>query len=106
MLKLENDCYYIGITGRQNPYIRIREHFSGNGAAWTRLNKPLSVMSIKLLEDISEAEAKAKEEKATTNFIKIFGYNNVRGGSHTYSGNYIKYDGRYLRTHLPVSHWA
>ena len=43
-LRLENGCYYIGTTRHLKK--RIRNHFSGNGSKWCRMNKPLRVIGI------------------------------------------------------------
>jgi predicted GIY-YIG superfamily endonuclease len=106
MLELEDNCFYIGITSRGKPMVRIDEHFSGNGAVWTKIHKPLVLLSLKSLGKITEEEAKLLENSATLKYMELYGYNRVRGGSFSYSGNYVKFGHRYLRTDSPVSHWA
>ena len=41
ILRLINGKYYVGIS--QNPQKRIKDHFAGRGAGWTRTHKPVGV---------------------------------------------------------------
>ena len=43
VLKLENDRYYVGES--ISPDTRIQNHFKGKGSAWTRLYKPIEVLT-------------------------------------------------------------
>jgi predicted GIY-YIG superfamily endonuclease len=76
VLKLENNCFYIGFT--RNMSRRMKEHFSSNGSIWTKKNKPVSI----------ECEFKDKtlnyENYLTEKGIKKYGYDYVRGGDHLY----------------------
>lgn len=76
VLKLENNCYYIGFS--TNIDKRIEDHFNGNGALWTRKNKPLSVLKI------YDEKTLNFENYLTEKAIKKVGYNYVRGGDHLY----------------------
>ena len=73
VLELEGGNYYIGATHNFN--MRIAQHISGNGAKWTRLHKPKSVVEIIL--DIS----KTTENATTLRYIDLYGPERVRGGS-------------------------
>lgn len=72
VLSLENDKWYIGYTKRVN-YDRISEHFSNNGSKWTKVHKPIQLVLFKEgeLED---------EKKMTLEYMKQYGWSNVRGG--------------------------
>lgn len=106
MLELEGGYFYIGITSRHNPQVRINEHFLGDGAAWTKLHEPVRVLSLKDLGYKTRYEAEDVEEIETQKAMDIFGYNNVRGGPLSYSGNYVKYKNKYLQTSVLNSHWV
>ncbi len=106
VLELENGYYYVGITARSNPLTRIDEHFAGVGAKWTRLHKPVRLLRLTFLGQITEDVAKEHEQGTAQNLMDAYGYNNVRGGAYTYSGNYIKFNNRYLQTNVLTSHWV
>lgn len=76
VLKLENNCFYIGFT--RNMERRMSEHFTGNGSVWTKKHKPISI----------ECEFKDKtlnyENFLTEGAIKKYGYKFIRGGDHLY----------------------
>lgn len=106
LLELDGGYLYIGITSRPNPRIRINEHFLGKGAEWTKLHEPVRVLSLKKLGYMTKQEAEALEENATQRFMDIYGYNKIRGGSRNFSGNYVKFQEKYLQTNVLHSHWA
>ena len=106
VLELDDSCFYVGITSRHNPMHRIEEHFSGNGAKWSKLHKPIRLLSLIYLGLISEDEAEVIEENTTLKYMKAHGYNHVRGGTLSYSGNYVKYGSKFIQTKVLVSHWA
>ena len=76
VLKLEDNCFYIGFTNYMT--LRMEQHFSGNGSVWTKKHKPISI----------ECEFKDKtlnyENYLTEEAIKKYGYDYVRGGDHMY----------------------
>lgn len=49
VLKLENDCFYIGISSSLKN--RISHHFANNGAKWTKINKPIEIEDIFKIRD-------------------------------------------------------
>lgn len=73
ILQLENNKYYIGKT--TNPDVRIDNHFSNNGAAWTKKYKPIKVHKIIPGDDFDE-------DKYTLKYMSDYGIDNVRGGSY------------------------
>lgn len=83
VLALEDDCFYVGQA--QDPEKRIRAHFAGKGASWTRLHKPLAVL---LREDTGETDPKVAEKAENNQVLHLMrkhGWERVRGGfwSHT-----------------------
>lgn len=73
LLQLQDNKYYIGRT--DDIERRIGQHFLGNGAVWTRLFKPLSVISYEIEKD------DWFENFKTLQIMKIYGIDKVRGGS-------------------------
>ena len=73
-LELENGKYYVGKS--KNPEQRISQHFKGDGCEWTKLNKPISIVS-----QINK-EHDFDEEKYTFIAMYNYGVENVRGGSY------------------------
>ena len=72
ILKLEDGCYYVGYTSKL--YYRILQHFTGNGAKWTQLHKPIKVIKF--------AKGNKKLERLWTHaLIQHFGRPYVRGAS-------------------------
>jgi predicted GIY-YIG superfamily endonuclease len=89
VLKLEDDCWYVGLTANLNK--RLRNHFSSGGSAWTKLHRPID------LEETTEGD-KAYEKYLTLCYMKKFGIDNVRGAGYSKSvGSYL---GTKLETYL------
>lgn len=76
VLKCKNKRYYVGKTNRILSD-RVVEHFTGNGSEWTRLYNPVKVVECK--EDADEFD----EDKYTKKYMKLYGIDNVRGGTYT-----------------------
>lgn len=96
VLKLEQGKYYVGVTSK-TPAIRFKEHLIGGqrAARWTKKYKPLKIIDTKNLGYINFKEAEEYENKVVRKYIEKYGYNNVRGGDLSYSGDYIKRFGYY-----------
>lgn len=75
VLKLRNEKYYVGKT--QNIEKRINDHFSGNGSAWTKMFKPISLV------EKFEVKSEYDEDNTTKTYMQKYGIENVRGGSYT-----------------------
>jgi P4 family phage/plasmid primase-like protien len=72
IIELENNKFYVG---RSNiPKQRILSHFKENGSEWTKLHKPIKVLSEINGDNIDE-------EKYTLLTMKQYGIDNVRGGA-------------------------
>jgi predicted GIY-YIG superfamily endonuclease len=74
VLKLQGGNYYIGKTSDVKN--RFKEHMSGNGSAWTRKYKPISIL--KTVPGVSAFE----EDKVTKEFMSKYGIDKVRGGTY------------------------
>ena len=76
ILELENDNWYVGITERGTE--RLYEHFSGLGAKWTKLHKPVRIHKVEYIG--SDKNSAGRWEKETTLlFMQKKGYKKVRG---------------------------
>ncbi len=74
VLGLLNNKFYVGKSNF--PSNRILQHFENNGAAWTKLHKPIKV--IQIIRDIDDFD----ESKYTKVYMQRFGIENVRGGAY------------------------
>jgi predicted GIY-YIG superfamily endonuclease len=74
ILKCEDDCWYVGITFNLN--IRMSQHWSGEGAKWTRLHKPVSI------DAVIYPASKEIEDQKTLELMEIYGKEKVRGGKY------------------------
>ena len=74
VLELENDKYYIGYT--EKGIVRVENHFAQGGSSWTRLHKPIKLISFK-------DGSKDLEKTTTIEYMKKYGWKNVRGAGWT-----------------------
>ena len=73
VLKLEDDCYYVGWTHNLN--LRLSQHWTENGAKWTKLHKPLSVV------EVIYPALPTTENEVTKRYMELYSVDKVRGGS-------------------------
>lgn len=73
ILELENNKYYVGRSKCSKK--RILQHFNDNGSEWTKLYKPIGILS-QFKGDSWD------EEKHTLITMNTYGVDNVRGGSY------------------------
>lgn len=98
VLRLVNDKYYVGSTSKADPQQRIKEHMNGfYSAQWVKKYKPVDTAEIIDLGHVTKAEAEHLELQRTLQYMKKYGYQNVRGGKLNYSGKYLKIGSHYLR---------
>lgn len=71
VLELENEKVYVGITNNLN--IRLAQHWSGQGAQWTRLYKPKKILEVHY--DCRTSD----ERQITLQWMAKKGWENVRG---------------------------
>ena len=72
ILRLVAGKYYVGIS--KNPQKRIKDHFAGRGAGWTRKHAPLAVEAVYNGVNVFE------EDMWTKRLMAEKGILNVRGG--------------------------
>lgn len=72
VLKLKHEKWYVGYTERANGE-RLKEHFKGDGAKWTKIYKPLVCVGWDqgTLQD---------EDELTLQMMEKYQWTNVRGG--------------------------
>lgn len=77
VMKLEDDCWYVGKTSNLNA--RIAEHFGLNGrfhgAQWTQKHHPISIQEVVVGDWDTENEI-------TEKYIGMYGLDKVRGGKY------------------------
>jgi predicted GIY-YIG superfamily endonuclease len=73
VLELEHSCVYVGATMNFN--VRMAQHFSGIGAKWTKLHKPLKVI------EVVYPMTPGLENEITKKYFALYGKEKVRGGS-------------------------
>ena len=74
-LELENGCYYVGWSKCfESLGLRLGSHFSGQGAAWTKLHTPCKVTSVELGD-------KNLERETTLKLAKTYGWEKTRGAA-------------------------
>ena len=71
VLKLIEDRYYVGRTG--NILRRIEEHFTNNGAVYTKAYKPKKVI------EVEEEKSSDDERLKTLEIMEKYGWEKVRG---------------------------
>ena len=76
ILKCEDDKYYVGKIA-SNVWKRIKQHFDGKGAKWTKRYQPIDIV------DVRRGLTDRDESKITIDFMKAHGIHNVRGGAYT-----------------------
>ena len=76
VLHLENNKIYVGESN--NPNKRIKDHFSGSGSSWTKVNKPF-----KSFEPLTPPQNHLWELTETLRQMNLHGIDNVRGSLFT-----------------------
>lgn len=74
VLQLEDDCWYVGMTYQLN--FRMAQHWSGQGAIWTRLHKPIRIV------DVLYPGGKQEENEKTLELRVKYGEDKVKGGNY------------------------
>lgn len=74
VLRLADGKYYVGKT--DNVEKRYQQHLSGNGCAWTRKHKPISV------EKTITGASSFDEDRYVKEYMSKHGIDNVRGGQY------------------------
>lgn len=79
-LRLENACYYVGMS--RNPKSRFKKHDSAKGAMWTKLNKPIEIIEIRNTESTDDHAVSLLEDDMTLEYALKYGSEFVRGGGY------------------------
>jgi predicted GIY-YIG superfamily endonuclease len=74
VLKLENENWYVGITYNLN--LRMSQHWTQQGAGWTKLHKPISI------EEVIYPASTEIENQKTLEYMERYGKEKVRGGKY------------------------
>ncbi|KAJ3371245.1 Cullin-4A [Allomyces arbusculus] len=75
VLKCADGKFYVGKT--KNHRLRIDQHLTGNGAAWTVMYPPIKVVHLEHNADPFD------EDKFVKMYMRTYGIDNVRGGSYS-----------------------
>ncbi len=98
VLTLNEGKYYIGKTSKKDPYDRIDQHLHKfYSAQWV---KKYGFLDVKEVIDVGQLEYQQSEDlelQHTLQYMRKYGYNNVRGGTLNYSGKYVKVGDRFVR---------
>ena len=83
VLKLQDDCWYVGRTTQKMFTARMNKHWKGTASLFTKVHKPLRVWELEIYpRSLSNSEAEAYENKKTIELaIKHTGHY-VRGGGY------------------------
>lgn len=82
VLELADGYYYVGYA--RNLKLALRHHEYGRGAAWTRLHKPLRLVSAEPFETPGGAVQNRRDiDPLVIDCFRRYGYDRVRGGSFT-----------------------
>ena len=74
VLRLEDGNYYV--VKSDNVENRYQQHCNGNGSAWTRKHKPIS------LEKTVKSTSPFDEDKVKKEYMSKYGIDKIRGGSY------------------------
>lgn len=77
VLKLEDNCYYVGITRQLNN--RLSQHYNEDGSKWTKLHKPIETIHKEKLPSLYKPYV--YENMWTLKCMKQYNVENVRGGA-------------------------
>ena len=73
VLELEEGKYYVGTTSNLN--YRLAQHWNKQGAKWTQKYRPVKVF------DVVYPLTPNLENETTLQYMRAYGWENVRGGS-------------------------
>ena len=76
ILECEGGRWYVGKS--KNVQSRIKQHFNGQGAAWTKKYKPLKHKKPRIIHNCRAFD----EDVYTKEYMQKHGIDNVRGGSY------------------------
>lgn len=102
-LKLAEGKYYVGMTGRSNPYLRIHSHGDYLGARWTMKHLPQELLELRDIGYTTKEVAEDLEQQLTLAYMQLYGYKNVRGGRVVYTGSIFRVGKLFIRDQQIIS---
>lgn len=75
---LEGGCFYVGLTA--DVETRTHQHFTGEGAEWTKLHRPIKILHCVCTGTTNPREAEHMENEVTITFMLRYGIDKVRDG--------------------------
>lgn len=79
VLRLSDECFYIGQSRADCIEKRIKKHFKGKGSAWTKLHSPIEVVEQFEVYG-SYRDGELQENEKTIEYMRRYGLSKVRGG--------------------------
>lgn len=95
VLRLETGKFYVGKS--KNVADRCKQHWGGNGSAWTKKYKPIAI------EETVTGASPFDEDKITKEYMAVHGIDNVRGGSYS-AMNLSEFHRSVLKMELRTAH--
>lgn len=99
-LECEDKHYYVGCT--TNMKKRFKEHLKGKGSWFTAAHKPLAIIEVLPIGNMTDGQAAIEENKLAARYMMKYGVRFVRGGC------FIQHDPKYfihkINTWLEVDH--
>ena len=77
-LRLEDNCWYIGMT--YDPIKRLARHKTGKGAQWTKVHPPIELFETRETNEYIQDSAAKLEDDMTLEYALKYGTEYVRGG--------------------------
>lgn len=102
VLRLENDCWYVGIS--RDVEKRYKKHKKGNGSKWTKKHKPIEIVEKRLTEALVESEASIVEDQVTIEYALKYCAEKVRGGGYSQVESYPRWTQEVLDSESICSH--
>ncbi|MFJ1472713.1 GIY-YIG nuclease family protein [Capnocytophaga cynodegmi] len=78
VLELEENNYFVGKT--TNLKLAVLNEYNGLGSEWTKLYKPIKIISVIDVIDDNETIIRKKHNDLVISYMKSKGFNKVRGG--------------------------
>lgn len=79
-LRLQNDCWYIGMS--YDVHRRFTKHSKGKGASWTKAHRPIEVHETRDTKQYSQDAVAKLEDDMTLEYALKYGSDKVRGGGY------------------------
>lgn len=77
VLRLEDNCYYIGAS--YNVSERVTEHFDSSGSQWTSRHPPVEVVDVFSYPHSHWGEIRERETQKTVEYMEYHSSEQVRG---------------------------